>query len=101
MKEVPPEGDTLHGKFIPGGTRIGHNNWGILRQESIFGQDADLFRPERWLEADDAKRSLMQKTTELAFGYGRWVCLGKPVAFIVLNKIFVEAGRYSLLSYGR
>lgn len=101
MKEVPPEGDTLHGKFIPGGTRIAHNTWGVLRQESIFGQDADLFQPERWLKADVTKRSLMQKTTELSFGYGRWVCLGKPVVFMVLNKIFVEAGGYSPLFYSR
>lgn len=101
MKEVPPQGDTLHGTFIPGGTQIAHNTWGVLRQESIFGRDADLFRPERWLEADAAKRSLMEKTTDLAFGYGRWACLGRPVAFIEMNKIYVEVGEYYSLSRGR
>ncbi|EFQ32837.1 cytochrome P450 [Colletotrichum graminicola M1.001] len=89
-KEVPPEGDTIDGKFIPGGTRIAQNFWGTLRRFDVFGKDADLFRPERWIEADEAARDKMQKTTELAFGYGRWGCAGKSVAFMELNKIYVE-----------
>ncbi|KAK1991880.1 cytochrome P450 [Colletotrichum falcatum] len=89
-KEVPPEGDTVNGRFIPGGTRIAQNVWGTLRRFDVFGKDADLFRPERWIEADAAARDRMQKTTELAFGHGRWGCAGKSVAFMELNKIYVE-----------
>ncbi|KAJ0304863.1 hypothetical protein COL516b_005640 [Colletotrichum fioriniae] len=89
-KEVPAGGDTIDGRFIPGGTRIAQNVWGTLRRVDVFGKDADLFRPERWIEADAATRDKMQKTTELAFGYGRWGCAGKNVAFLELNKVFVE-----------
>lgn len=89
-KEAPAEGDTIDGRFIPGGTRISQNVWGTLRRADIFGKDADLFRPERWTEADTATRDKMQKTAELAFGYGRWGCAGKSVAFLELNKVFVE-----------
>jgi len=32
----------------------------------------------------------MERNNELVFGYGRFQCLGKSVAFIELNKIFVE-----------
>jgi cytochrome P450 len=32
----------------------------------------------------------MERNNELIFGYGRFQCLGKNVAFIELNKIFVE-----------
>lgn len=32
----------------------------------------------------------MERNNELVFGYGRFQCLGKNVAFIELNKIFVE-----------
>ncbi|WYZ40986.1 hypothetical protein EsH8_IV_001327 [Colletotrichum jinshuiense] len=89
-KEAPAEGDTIDGRFIPGGTRISQNVWGTLRRADIFGKDADLFRPERWTEANTATRDKMQKTAELAFGYGRWGCAGKSVAFLELNKVFVE-----------
>ncbi|GJC86193.1 cytochrome P450 monooxygenase lolP1 [Colletotrichum liriopes] len=89
-KEAPAGGDTIDGQFIPGGTRISQNVWGTLRRADVFGKDADLFRPERWIEADAAAKDKMQKTAELAFGYGRWGCAGKSVAFLELNKIYVE-----------
>jgi cytochrome P450 len=89
-KAVPPEGDTVNGKFIPGGTQIAQDIWTLFRKKEIFGDDAYIFRPERWLVADVNKRAEMEKTTELVFGYGRWMCAGKTVAFLELNKIFVE-----------
>jgi cytochrome P450 len=91
MKEVPPGGDTLaDGRFLPGGTRIGQNVLGMQRRRDIYGDDADVFRPERWLGVARERRQLMVQTVELVFGYGRWGCLGKPVAFLELNKVFVE-----------
>lgn len=92
MKQVPPEGDTLaDGRFVPGGTRIAHNTLAIQRRRDIFGEDADVFRPERWLDGvSPEQRQRMVQTTELVFGYGRWGCLGKPVAFLELQKVFVE-----------
>ncbi|KAI1091083.1 cytochrome P450 [Rostrohypoxylon terebratum] len=93
-KEVPPEGDTIDGKFIPGGMIIGSNFLSLLRSKALFGEDADLFRPERYLELDPKARSEMERNVELSFGYGRWMCAGKPIAFMELNKIFFELLRY-------
>lgn len=90
MKAVPPEGDTISGHFVPGGTRIAQNALSIQRRRDIFGADADVFRPERWLGISPEKKQLMVQTTELVFGNGRWGCLGKPVAFLELNKVYVE-----------
>lgn len=89
-KEVPPEGDTINGKFIPGGTKIGWGVFGVCRDKGIWGEDSDLFRPERWLEASAEKFKEMDSTLDLVFGYGRYQCLGKNLAFMELNKIFVE-----------
>lgn len=61
-----------------------------MHKRSIFGDDAELFRPERWLECDAAKATEMRRVVELVFGYGRWACAGKSLAFLELNKIFVE-----------
>ncbi|KIW35514.1 uncharacterized protein PV07_02205 [Cladophialophora immunda] len=32
----------------------------------------------------------MERNNDLILGYGKYQCLGKPVAFMELNKIFVE-----------
>lgn len=54
---VPPEGAELDGRFFPGGTRIAVNGWVLHRDRNVFGNDADVYRPERWLEgAEEAKR---------------------------------------------
>lgn len=92
-KTVPKCGDTLGGIFVPGGTEVGYCAWGLQRIRSIYGEDADVFRPERWLEADQHRLKEMEKTVELVFVYGKWQCPGKNVAAIELNKVFVEVSR--------
>jgi cytochrome P450 len=90
-KVTPREGDTLDdGTFIPGGTRIGISTWATHRNKATFGEDAEVFRPERWLEATGDHLQRMERTLEVLFGSGRYGCLGKSVAFIELNKFFVE-----------
>ena len=89
-KLVPPEGDIINGIFIPGGTAIGHNTLAMARKESIFGKDVDIFRPERFLECSEAQKIEMERTLDMAFGGGRWMCAGKVVALMELNKVFFE-----------
>jgi cytochrome P450 len=96
-KVVPAQGDEVEvdGRkvFIPGGTTIGYCAWGIHRNKEVFGEDAEVFRPERWLIGDGERLKRMQKTLDLVFGYGKYQCLGKPVAMLELNKVFVEVSR--------
>jgi cytochrome P450 len=89
-KTVPPEGDVIDGKFVPGGMQIGSSPLGIHHDKKTFGEDADVFRPERWLEADPGRLALMTKTVDMVFHSGKYQCLGKPVALMEFNKIFVE-----------
>ena len=90
FKNAPPEGDTIAGTFIPGGTKVGICWWGLSRNKAIYGDDADMFRPERWLQADGERLERMEKTNDLIFSPGRWQCLGKSVAFLELNKCIGE-----------
>ncbi|CAJ2502801.1 Uu.00g101950.m01.CDS01 [Anthostomella pinea] len=94
MKEVPRGGDTIDGKFVPEGTRVGQSILAIMRSPTIFGQDADVFRPERWLggieSEDNTRHREMAQAVDLLFGHGRWGCSGKAVAFMELNKVYVE-----------
>ena len=91
-KSVPPEGDTIRGIFLPGGTAIGHNVLALTRNPSIFGRDVDIFRPERFLEpeCDDGKRAYRLRSLDIVFGGGRWTCSGKQVALYELNKTVFE-----------
>ena len=90
FKTVPPEGDMIDGKFIPGGTQIGTSPFGVYHSKKTFGDDAALFLPERWIDADPAQAANMSSVLDLVFSVGKWGCLGKPVALMELNKIFVE-----------
>lgn len=89
-KKVPAGGDTICGKFVPEGTDIFVNLWSMLHNKEVFGPDADVFRPERFLECSDEKKLELMRKIDLAFGHGRWQCPGKTLAWLELNKIFVE-----------
>ncbi|KAB2573396.1 Pisatin demethylase [Lasiodiplodia theobromae] len=86
---VPPEGDWYDGKHIPAGTFVGLNAWG-LQLNRVFGDDPEIFRPERWLIDDQDRLRRMGQVQELIFGHGTTKCLGIPIAMMTLNKIFVE-----------
>ncbi|KAH7077999.1 cytochrome P450 monooxygenase-like protein [Paraphoma chrysanthemicola] len=100
---TPDEGDvvTIEGKeyYIPGGTLIGYSAWSMHRNNTaVYGEDANIFRPERWLmEQDTPERkelyAKMVKVNDMIFGSGRWVCLGKNVAMIEIHKCIFELFR--------
>lgn len=51
----------LHGVPIPEGTVIGVNAWVMNRNKSVFGDDAEYFRPERWIDCSPEQMSTMKK----------------------------------------
>lgn len=88
-KLVPEGGDTIAGVWVPGGTRVSSSLWSQQR-DGVYGEDGDRFWPERWIEADKERRVAMERQLDCSFGVGRWAYLGKPVAWMELNKVFVE-----------
>ncbi|KAJ9641295.1 hypothetical protein H2204_002973 [Knufia peltigerae] len=52
-RHVPEGGCTIAGKYLPAGTRVGMNPYVVHRNKEIFGEDADIFRPERWFEREE------------------------------------------------
>ncbi|KNB08113.1 hypothetical protein FOXG_09111 [Fusarium oxysporum f. sp. lycopersici 4287] len=97
FKDVPAGGETMHGKYIPAGTSIGINASSLLRSEALFGPDPQVFRPERYLEVDKETSAQMKRDVEIVFGYGRWMCAGKPIAFMELNKVIFESQKHTKL----
>lgn len=118
---VPSEGCDIDGYHIPSGTVIGANPWVVARDKEVYGEDADAFRPERWVEvweraganatgtiskntADPARED--QSTTQaraqlkqmernfFAFGTGSRSCLGKNVSLLEMNKLIPQVFRH-------
>lgn len=89
-KEVPKAGDSIHGYYLPPGTEVGQCLSSVGKLPRIWGADADLFYPERWLEATPEKFEEMQAAVDLVFSSGKYVCLGKHIAWMELLKFFAE-----------
>jgi cytochrome P450 len=82
---VPPSGVTLNGRYIPASTIVGCNAWTIHRNKKVFGEDADEFRPERWLE-DPANAAEMNQFL-FTFGAGARTCIGKNISYLEMYKL--------------
>jgi cytochrome P450 len=55
---VPKGGDTLAGHFFHEGLTVGVNPWSTRMNAKYFGDDAHIFRPERWVgEGEEVKRN--------------------------------------------
>lgn len=87
---VPAGGDMLGVHRVPAGTFVGLNMWGLQSNKAVYGDDADLFRPERWLTQDEARLKAMHQTHTLVFGHGATRCLGMGVASMEIPKIIFE-----------
>ncbi|KAN0112173.1 cytochrome P450 [Hyaloscypha variabilis] len=85
---VPPKGAEIDGRWYPGGTVVGVNAWVIHRNKEVFGEDADRFRPERWLE-DDSKAKVMARNM-YQFGAGSHVCIGKNISLLEMTKLIPQ-----------
>lgn len=72
---------------------VGYCAFGLSRNEEVYGADANVFRPERWLEGSAEEMRVKEAALDLVFGHGRWQCLGKNIAYMELNKIFFEVSR--------
>lgn len=73
MPHTAIQDDEYRGYFIPSGTTLMANIWGILHDEKLY-HDADKFIPERFCD-EGAPDSL-----SVAFGFGRRVCPGLVIA---------------------
>jgi len=106
FKEVPPEGDVIAGHRLPAGTWVGWNLRSMFRRKDLWGDDAELFRPERWLEAaaadkdgDGERFRYLAGLIDMAFGSGRFQCPGKLLAWTMLGKTIVEVSLFFFSSW--
>ncbi|CCC10483.1 unnamed protein product [Sordaria macrospora k-hell] len=81
------------GSVVPGGSMIGMNPYIVGRNKGVFGEDADVFNPDRWLqrqeESDEQykERRSLYETASIAFGGGSRICLGRNLSQMELYKV--------------
>ncbi|KAF9761172.1 hypothetical protein IL306_003931 [Fusarium sp. DS 682] len=83
---VPKDGATISGRFFPEGAIVGINPWVAHRDRSVFGQDADSFSPERWLQDDEERVALMNRFW-MPFGLGSRTCIGRHISMLEMCKL--------------
>jgi cytochrome P450 len=59
---VPKGGITVGGVFLPAGTNVGGSPYVVNRHKGTFGQDAEFWRPERWLEKDENHKNHLERS---------------------------------------
>lgn len=90
---VPPAGAEIAGHFIKGGTIVGCSAWVIHRRRDIFGDDVEVFRPERWLVDESKDKEAEEKRLKemggvmLHFGMGSRTCIGKNISLLEIYKL--------------
>ncbi|KAH6670072.1 cytochrome P450 [Halenospora varia] len=84
---VPREGCTIASHFFPSGTTVGINSWVAHHNTSIFGPDANTWRPERWLEIEEQGRGGEVEKYFFAFGMGSRTCIGKNISLLEMSKL--------------
>ncbi|KAK5653322.1 hypothetical protein OQA88_9013 [Cercophora sp. LCS_1] len=94
MERIVPEGGLeIAGRRIPGGTIVGCSAWVMHRNPDVFGEDVDVYRPERWLvEGDEDRKSgearvKMMNGMMLQFGMGSRTCIGKNISLLEIYKL--------------
>ncbi|KAK0714685.1 hypothetical protein B0H67DRAFT_442183, partial [Lasiosphaeris hirsuta] len=70
---------------------IGCNMPAIMLRKDLFKEDADVFRPERWIEAEPGSEKFryMATVVDLAFGSGKFQCLGRSIGLMEMNKVIL------------
>lgn len=85
VRFVPPGGADIDGKWYPAGTRVAVNAWVTHRDKQMFGEDADEYNPQRWLESEEKARQM--EKYGFWFGGGSHLCIGRNLAILEINKV--------------
>ncbi|PUZ42124.1 hypothetical protein GQ55_9G559700 [Panicum hallii var. hallii] len=75
------------GTAVQAGWFVGYNLYAMGRMESVWGEDAREYRPERWLNPADGTFRPESPFRFVAFHAGPRLCLGKEMAYIQMKSI--------------
>ncbi|KAK7897172.1 hypothetical protein LTR67_005061 [Exophiala xenobiotica] len=76
---IPQGGMQIAGEWFNEGTTVSVSTYTLHRDEKIFGEDADEYRPERWLDNNTLQRAF------LGFSQGGRACIGRNIAYFEMS----------------
>lgn len=85
---IPQGGKVIDGHYVPGGAEVTCYAYSVQRDTAFYGEDAEEYKPERWMQSD--QRTFELEAAQFTFGMGSRVCLGKDVALMELHKLLPE-----------
>ncbi|KAI0019795.1 cytochrome P450 [Xylariomycetidae sp. FL0641] len=94
---VPAGGVVAAGTRFPAGTSLGCLPAAVHLDPAVFGADAHVFRPERWIEAGPLELRRMD-AAHIGFGRGRRNCLGQHIAMMQMKKAIPAVLMHAKLS---
>mmetsp|Transcript_30318 Transcript_30318/g.67212 ORF Transcript_30318/g.67212 Transcript_30318/m.67212 type:complete len:507 (+) Transcript_30318:261-1781(+) len=72
------------GYDVPAGTIVNFSPYAMDNSERSYGADAEVFRPERWLEAGAGEEGGVKLKEPIAFSLGPRDCVGQSLARLEL-----------------
>jgi cytochrome P450 len=86
---VGSNGLQLCGTNLPPGTNVGALQHVIHRNRDVYGHDAEIYNPDRWLKATQSQVKTMERAA-VWFGHGKRICIGQNIGKIAITK-FISA----------
>ncbi|KAI5360640.1 putative cytochrome P450 [Septoria linicola] len=87
--EAPAEGIEIAGFDIPSTATLSMSTISQNRCKDIWGDDADEWRPSRWIVGEDGTTPEYLREIEkynVLFGYGSRTCVGRNLAMVEVHK---------------
>ncbi|KAJ7196196.1 cytochrome P450 [Mycena pura] len=91
-RTVPHPGMSISGAWVAGGTTVGVPIYTVHRNEALWGEHPEEFRPGRWLQGDGAQG--LDADALKAFSDGPMRCIGRHLALaqlrVMIASIFIR-----------
>ncbi|THY26119.1 putative P450 monooxygenase [Aureobasidium pullulans] len=87
-----PKGGGLDGTqpvFVAKGQPVIYSSYAMQRDKNVFGDDAEEFHPERWLDTDEGK-GIRPGFSYMPFNAGPRICLGQQLALMEASYVTVR-----------
>lgn len=85
--------ELLNGVFLREGTKVSMYGYTMHFDKEVFGEDAEMFNPDRWLRRSDKddlsfkERLRPMKSLDMTFGHRQRQCVGVHVAEMLIYKL--------------
>lgn len=82
--------------FVPKGHLVSWSVYAMHKRKDLFGEDAEVYRPERWLD-DEERKAIRPGWAFLPFNGGPRICIGRKSHFFCVLGLHLRSSTPRLL----